>query len=68
MEIIDLESSGGEPTLDNLFVQDVRAITDNNNTLRIDGDAGDTVRLLNTLTESLTSDGTVEEGDITYDV
>jgi hypothetical protein len=68
MEIIDFESSGGEHTLDNLSVQYVRAITDNNNTLRIDGDAGDTVRLLNTLTESWTSDGTVEEGGITYDV
>lgn len=68
MEIIDLESSKGEHTLDNLSVQDVRAITDNNNTLWINGGAGDTVRLLNTVAESWTSDGTVEEGGITYDV
>ena len=68
MEIIDLESSGGDHTLDNLSVQDVREITDNNKTLRIDGDAGDTVRLLNTDTESWTSDGTVVEGSITYNV
>jgi hypothetical protein len=68
MEIIDLERSGGGHTLDNLSVQDVRAITDNNNTLRIDGDAYDTVKLLNTVAESWTSDGTVEEGGIKYDV
>jgi len=46
----------------------VRAITDNNNILRIDGGTGDTVRLLNTVAELWTINGTVEEGGIKYDV
>ncbi|MCP4127163.1 MAG: hypothetical protein GY753_08890, partial [Gammaproteobacteria bacterium] len=64
LEKIDL--AGGDHTLDKLALTDLQALTDTNNDLKIDGDAGDAVNFK--AGDGWVKGGTVNEGGNTYDV
>ncbi|QSZ42096.1 hypothetical protein GJV85_08220 [Sulfurimonas aquatica] len=70
-EVIDLNSdadSGNDAhTLTNLSLADVVGLTDVNNELKIDGDSGDTVNVLDEGGNTWTKGGPVTEGANTYD-
>lgn len=67
IDIIDLNT--GDHSITNLTLQDVIDMTDNvDKTLRITGDMGDSVELLNTATGTWSSDTTETIDSVTYDV
>ena len=68
MEILDLDTAGADHIINNLTVQDVLDITDGNNDLKILGNSGDRVNLLNDDAGTWQYTGTAVEGTITFDV
>ena len=68
IEILDLDTAGADHIINNLTVQDVLDITDGNNDLKILGNSGDRVNLLNDGADTWQHTGTAVEGTITFDV
>jgi VCBS repeat-containing protein len=64
IEVLDLETSGGDHEVSNIALQDVLDITDGDNELFITGDSGDTVSLLEG-TESNVNDQWSQNGTVT---